>query len=430
MSPSLKAFLALVFVAVMGAVLIRPIVNAVDTPLVAPSEDTPAPARSKRAKLSPTPRPTANPEPSPSNGGGLISDPFRTQPLFDRYPSRCLPVRGLTEAGTRVAVAGSDGVVVSGSDGSGRQAIGEKSVLGFSAGGGELAVRGRSAAVSVYDFLDGEPAVPLRDVDAWAYSPTSPCAVALRQGQLIAEPNGPGRGLLVTESVESFSLSPDGSRLAVVMEEIKTTSVWLADLDGTTLREVHRVRTGPAISLEAWSPNGRTLYLSSGPGSGLSFVTVHKASVPPLSGGVVATTVAGLEQCGDRLLGVVNGAIAVISTRGPDYLTRTNAGYTAVSCAPDGSFLAALRDDNLLLLDAQGRELRDLTLDTGFSDVYLDWGERGSGLLLGRVPAGGGFGQVWHIPEGGAARDTGLRFSPGPGAIDWSASPPTGIPLR
>ena len=427
MSPSLKASLALIFVAAMGAILIRPIVNAVDAPVVAEPDDTPAPARSKRAKVSPTPRPSPSPEPSPSSEGGLISGPFRTQPLESPYPARCLNRSAAPQLPGLIAAVADGRVAIGYPDGRVIDSAPLLRVVGF-----DYSERGLAGVRAKGGFVDGLLSrTPRRHPDyiAWAFTPMTNCALRLRSdGALWVEPNR-GKPVILARDVRTFAIAPDGQRIALVLEEDATTSVWLADLDGTSLQEVQRVRTGPRVSLKAWSPNGRTLYMTFGPDSGLSFVTVTDSSAPPLSGGVVAVPVTSLEQCGDRLLGVVNGAIATITTRGPDYLTDTNAGYTAVSCAPNGSFRAALRDDDLFLLDAEGRELRDLTLDPGFRDVYVDWGERGAGVLLGRVPTGGGAGQVWHIAEGGAARNTGLAFTPGPGAIDWSASPPTGLPL-
>jgi hypothetical protein len=171
------------------------------------------------------------------------------------------------------------------------------------------------------------------------------------------------------------------------------------------------------------------LYLTLAPRSGLSFVTTG-GSTPPMSGGVVAAPVTGLEQCGDRLLGIVNGGVAQITTRGPEPVTATGAGYGSITCSPDGGFIAAIRSGRLELLDAEGNVVRSLVGDSGYRDVYVDWGPRGAGLLLGRVPSGSKTGEIWYLPEGGAARNTGLVFTPGTGAIDWSASPPTGLPLR
>lgn len=437
MSPSLKAFLALVFVVVMGAILIRPILNAVDAPLVAEPQEADEIEPAGTPEPTPTPRPSPSPEPSPTPEGGLISGPFRTQPLFDRYPASCLRPAPPSDSADLIAALAGNRIVFGTPAGptdpgpAGASSVGKvKTLLGFNQPGDLYAARSTSGDVLLSapegaQGADGD--LGFGKLEALTWSPTSVCAVAIGEGGslLVLPSRGPSQ--LVREGVKAAAFSPDGRRLAVVVEEGKTTSVWVADLNGTTLREVHRVRTGPPVALEAWSPDGLTVYMSFGPDSGLSFVTVYRTSVPPLSGRVGAARVIGLEQCGDRLLGVVDGALADISTRGPDHLTQTNVGYTAVSCAPNGSFLAAIRDNNLFLLDGNGRELRDLTLDSGFEDVFVDWGASGLGLLFGRVPDGGGVAQVWHIPEGGSARNTGLST---PGDIDWAASPPTGVPAR
>ena len=446
MSPSLKAVLALVFVVGMGAVLIRPILNSTDaTPAAAPEVAEPSPKRTK-AKApapSPTPEPAPSPEPSPepssTGDDGLISGPFRTQPLFDRYPASCLRQVGSPGEQSLIAAVDSGRVSFGTTAGpvepgpAGGSSLGKvKALLGFDRTGDLYAARSGSGGVvlSPPEGLQGGDGDPgYGKISSISWSPISNCSVAIGEGGSLVVLPSRGPDQLVREGVVSAAFSPNGRRLGLVIEEGETTSVWVADLNGTNMREVQRVRTGPAVSLEAWSPDEKTLYLTLGRNSGLSFVSFPRPSVPPLRGVVATTSVSSLEQCGDDLVGVVNGAIATISTRGPDYLSDSDSGFTEVSCAPNGAFMAALRDDDLILLDANGRELRDLTLDSGFRDVYVDWGEGGTGLVFGRVPSGGGAAQVWHIAEGGAARNTGLVFTPRPGAIDWAASPPTGLPL-
>jgi len=442
MSTSLKALLALIFVAAMGAVLIRPILDAADSPLVAAPADDSSSRRTRRAVASPTPKPSPSSAPSPtpssSSEASLISGPFRTQPLFDRYPKSCLrPTDPSGRAGLiatvyrhRISFGTTAGPTDPGPPGG--TTVGRvKSLLGFNRTGDLYAVRSPSGDVVIsapegIQGANGDLGLPRLATLVW--SPLSECGVAIgRDGSLVVLPYD-GSSRLVREDVKAASFSPDGRRLAVILQEGQTTSVWVAGLKGTTMREVHRQRTGSQVSLEGWSADGRTLYLTSRRGGGLSFVSM-KTSAPPLTGTVAPTRVVSLEQCGGRLVGVANGAIAAISTEGPDYLTQEGAGYSAVSCAPNGSFMAAIRNGNLVLLDADGRELRDLTLDSGYRDIYVDWGESGQGVLFGRVPAAGGDAQLWHIPEGGTARNTGLTFTPGPAAIDWSASSPTGIPV-
>lgn len=440
MSPSLKAFLALIFVAVMGAVLIRPILNSVDVESVAaPDEEAPSTLRPKASPSpSPSPRPSPTPENSPTSEGGLVAGPFRTQPLLDRYPTSCLrpPANegeGLiaTMNGGRVTFGTTAGSTDPGGPG-GTTPGKVKTLLGFNRTADTYAVRGTSGGILLAPpegFQGADGKLPFGKITGHTWSPLSPCSLSTEKNGALLVPQSRGPARLVSEGVESVAFSPDGRSVAVVIEEGETTSVWVAELNGTDMREVQRERTGPRITLESWSPDGRALYLSVGRNSGVSFVSQFETSAPPLSGRVGGGRVTSFEQCEDRLLAIVNGGIADISTKGPNYLTDTNAGYTAISCAPNGAFIAALREGNLFLLDSEGSELRDLTTDTGFRDVFVDWGEAGAGLLFGRVPSGGGPAQVWHIAEGGTARNTGLVFTPGPGAIDWAASPPTGLPL-
>ncbi|HJR45907.1 MAG TPA: hypothetical protein VJ927_09920 [Actinomycetota bacterium] len=429
MSPSLKAFLALVFVVVVGAILIQPILSAVDSEPVA-VEPTPEPAPSEPEETD-TPEPSLESTPTPSlteDESAFITGPFRTEPLADRYPRSCLRPTG-EGVGTEVAVRQQPRWVgrapVQGGPVESAMGVGP---FGFGADGEALAIQKK---VRPFVFMDDRrvPLLRIPESPLWAWSPTSDCIAAVDvEGSLWVGPPGEEPEQLVREAVRDLAYSPDGRMLAVLLEQGKTTSLWIADLTRTRMREIYRVRTGPRVSLKGWSPDGFTIYLTVAPDSGLSFVGFTRTSAPPLSGGIVAAPVTGLEQCSGRLLGIVNGAIAEITRRGPEYLTPTDAGFTAVSCAPNGAFLAAVRNADLLLLNGDGSPIRDLTTDSGFRDVFVDWGPRGSGLLFGRVPDAGGDAQVWHIAEGGTARDTGLRYRPGPDAIDWAASPPTGLP--
>jgi Tol biopolymer transport system component len=59
--------------------------------------------------------------------------------------------------------------------------------------------------------------------------------------------------------------SPDGRRLAVVIEDVGGTDVWTLEADGSRAR---RVTTGPAVErAPRWSPDGRTIAFRTETGS-------------------------------------------------------------------------------------------------------------------------------------------------------------------
>ena len=59
--------------------------------------------------------------------------------------------------------------------------------------------------------------------------------------------------------------SPDGSRLAVVIEDVGGTDVWVIAADATLAR---RVTTGPAVEgSPRWSPDGRRIAFRTETGS-------------------------------------------------------------------------------------------------------------------------------------------------------------------
>lgn len=444
MSPSLKAALALAFVVMMGVVLVQPILNSTDLGVAsARNESTPTPSKRTRPTPTPQPEPTAeatpeaSPDPSPSEQGGLVSGPFRSQPLSGRYPRACLRGRatgndGLiaTLTGGRIRFGTTEGPTQPQPSGGTRPGK-ARALSGFNVVGDMFAYDTKSGVVIAppegLQGADGDSG--LGRIRSVVWSPVSSCGVAIgRDGSLVAIPYD-GETTLVQEDVVEAAFSPDGRKLAMVLVEGGTTSVWVADLSGIKMTEVRRERSRAPLSLKGWSPGGNTLYLTLAPRSGLSFVTTG-GSTPPMSGGIGASPVKELEQCSDRLLGIVNGGVVEVTKRGPDPLTGAGAGYASIACSPDGGFIAAIRNGRLELLDAEGNLVRSLVTDSGYRDVYVDWGPRGAGLLVGRVPFGSKAGEIWYLPEGGAARSTGLGFTPGKAAIDWSASSPSGLPLR
>ena len=428
MNRTLQIFLALAFVLAFGTVLIQPVLDAADPGSVGAERkqpDDPGSPSSNEGPGDPAESPTPEPDLSPAPTTGPLEGAFRTQPLFDPYPARCL--QPATSRADRLITV-SDGVAdpVTGfvpDDTQGRVAA--RTLVGLDASAETFAtyVRPRDVLFSTWEGIaggDGAASAPRGRLTAW--SPVAPCGLSATTAGLRVVPTG---DTLVRERVADFAFSPDGRRVALVLDEGETRSLWMARLGAARMREIHRVEAPAQIDLRAWDAAARTIYLSSGPGGALGFVTTD---TPPQSAAVVPEPVRALEQCSGRLIGVVQGGIAEISRRGPEPLTPRGDGYTAVSCSPDGGFIAAVRAGSLVLLDGAGSFLRDLAPNTGYRDVYVDWGEGGAGLIFGRAPDGGKDIQVWHIPSGGSARNTGLTHARGPAKFDWSASPPTGLP--
>ena len=430
MSPGVQAVVALVFVAVLGAVLIQPVLDAVDAPLPRPTptesaERDPAASRPDEGPATQSPGPSPNAEAS-----GEISGPLRTQPLFDRFPRRCVkPAAPRTDRLVFVA----DGLAQTATNFQADSAQGQVGAAGLV--GLDVTATTYASYVKPRDVLfapwegtagaDGARTKPRIAAAAW--SPMSSCALALTsKGSLQVVPS---RSILVRGGVRHFAFSPDGKRFAVVVQEGVTTSIWLARLSGERLREVYRVQNGSTLRIEGWAPDGDMIYLTESPDERLRFVIVVGSAQ---TGRVRGASNVQLEQCAGRLLGLLDGAVIEIpSWRGFLYVTQRSGdpAYTSISCSPDGRFIAAVRDASLVLLDRDGNLLRELTTDDGYRDIDPDWGQSGSGLLFGRVPDAGGSAQVWHIAEGGVPRNTGLVYDGrGAAAIDWSASPPTGLP--
>lgn len=438
MSQTWKVVAALVFVTVLGWVLLQPVFDAVEIDAVdgTAENDTGNGTRpTGSSETSPSEEPTPEPSPSEEEVAGLPEE-FRTKPLWDRYPTACFeaaepgpePLVAAVDAGGRVRFGTPSGPTRPGPEGG--ATLGRVEMIhGFNSAGDLYAAGSRKQAFIAppegSQGADGESRLGrLRSV---AWSPRGGCGVAVDgKGSLVVVPDD-GAGQLVRDDVRSAAFSADGRKLAVVLEEDEATSLWVASLTGDRMREVYRDRRDAGIEIEAWAPQGGAIYLVLGEQQGLSFVTLNS---PPMSGRVSVDPIDQLRGCGDRVLGIMSGAIVEVTERGPHFLAASERDYRYLSCAPNGAFIAAIGDEGLVLLDGDGNFLRDLTQDSGYTDVFVDWGEAGSGLIFGRVPSDGDpvAAELWHLAEGGSARPTGLTYRGGRRAVDWAASPPTGLP--
>lgn len=420
MSQTLKVLAALIFVAVLGWVLLQPVFDAVEIDSVeSDTEQTATPLGSRES----SPAEEPSPEPSESEEEvATLPDEFRTRPLFDSYPQRCLrPGAGTQDL---VLVETGDGVVAGPLRGP-LEDVGGREIFGLSASEGWAAWEDgdRTAFVArpgIHDTIS-----PVRRARTVVWSPISPCGLAVTiDGRLSVVLED---ATLVQDEVRTVAFSPDGRKLAVVTAEDQATSLWVASLTDDRFREVYRDPRKGSVRIEAWDPGGRGVYLGLGDQQGLTFVTVSR---PTSQARVSVDPIEQLTTCADRLLGIMNGAIVEVTNRGPDHLTDSEGDTRYISCSPAGNFVAAIGDEGLVLLDGNGSFLRDLTQDTGYTDVFVDWGAPGRGLLFGRVRSEGSpvAAELWYISEGGSPISTGVTYRGGPHAVDWSGSPPTGLP--
>jgi len=414
MSPTLKAVLALVFTAALGWVLLRPVLEAVEQdPLGVRA--APSPSREATAAPDPSPRPTET-----EQDAAVLPDDLRIESLASAYPARCLRPHPPT---ADVIAVDRGAAIASGPLGGPQTELPGDMLLGVGVDG---RVAGRAGNGSFISAPEVDSVRRLSDVRLVVWSPVSRCGVAVaKDGALLALPS---EQLLVEANVRTVAFSPDGRMLALVVKEEQATSIWVVSLRGVEMREVSREAPDIQIELRGWDPGGKALYLRTG-GAGLSFVTM---GAPPRTGRLSSEPVdeldQPLEQCDGRVLGLVRNQIAQITIRGPQMLTEGGEGYSYISCSPDGRFIAAIGSRGLVLLDANGGFLRDLTEDSGYTDVFVDWGEAGAGLVFGRVGSDPVAAELWYLPEGGSARPTGITYRGGPRAVDWAASPPTGMP--
>jgi tol-pal system beta propeller repeat protein TolB len=88
----------------------------------------------------------------------------------------------------------------------------------------------------------------------------------------------------------SPSISPDGSKVAMILSKSGSPDLWVANLDGSGLRQL--TRTKGAEATPTWSPDGRTLcFVSDDPGRPTLF------TVPAAGGEMTRLKVGGVVHC-------------------------------------------------------------------------------------------------------------------------------------
>jgi hypothetical protein len=384
---AVKTIAALIFVTALALVLVQPVLSADDEPSPRGNPDEPAAPRTEDVEL------TA------------------------RYPERCMreaePLSNRYVAARRgpIALIGSprrQPVAFAGVDGD----------VGWSPSGRFLAERGGM----VFD-QGGDPRGRLfYRPEQWQWSPVADCALAFTEnGTLTYSIAGTERlGIrLLNAPVEELDFSPNGRRLAVVIEG---RGLFVADL---ALGSVVQA-TDERASLVGWFSNRSVLY-SKSEGSGKLRFAIGSGKTAIVRGGRAGGE---LVRCRDRRLLValaseatpplaelvsLGGGMKREVLRGPP---ARYDGYSGATCSPDGPFIAAsaLKGSGakgpLVLLRSDGTLVRVLAPGR---TANPQWSE--DGLLFVKFGTAGR-GRLWFIAPNAPPAPTDYRVG-GPGQYDW-----------
>ncbi|HEX2057429.1 MAG TPA: hypothetical protein VHI71_03590 [Actinomycetota bacterium] len=390
---AVKTIAALIFLTTLGIVLVQPIIDA---------DGDRGPQAEARDDASP-----------PADGGEAGEAPDRVE-LLARYPKRC--TRDQRAATGLVAARRGSTATFGFPD---RQPIARIDVAGdvaWSPSGTFLAERGGR----VFDQRGNPQGALFFEPRAWQWSPVADCALAVTDGGNLtfSIPGTRRKGILLLESVEEFAVSPNGRRLAAVVDG---RGLWIANL---RRGRVARATEG-AASIVGWFANTSVLY-SKSPGSGkLRYATSRTTRV--VRGALAGGT---LVRCRNRVLLVapdVDTNMALAELTSPRGRIRVaplagspsfEAGYTGATCSPDGNLIAAstLRRRGargpLVLLERDGTFVRQLD---GGRTANPQWSS--DGLVYVKFGIAGR-GRLWLLVPGAAPRPTGYRVG-APTQYDW-----------
>jgi hypothetical protein len=475
-----KIVAAVVFVAGLGVVLAIPIIRGWNgipaaahrrhhakphkslAPPPFPSESpTPSPTPT------PTPTPAPSPKPSPSPGGFVeVAGPFRQFELTGEYPESCLGAVARPRAtgllagfnGTLTSAGSHGRLTVRAIGGGGEETFAAQAPFQWSASGRYLATDHGSIVTR-----DGT-GVGTFEGDAWGWSPSADCLISTPfdpPALMVTTPEGEST-VLLERNVTGFSVSPDGTHVGLALAHgPRSQDVWIADLETGEVREVDRApRDLWYATLGPWSKDGARLYYWR-PDSLLRSVTtsapVNRVVYAPSKhtrGSEMPNDDDALIECGGDLIGVVRpggssnrrGRLAVMNANAaPDLLTTSSDFvYWKPQCSPDGFYVAAIRapagsegsGGELVIFDRDGNLLQSIT-PGGSEDSDPIWGPAGTGLLFVRR-TGSDPAEVWYATEGSSPQGTGLTISDDyepyvrkygyEWLLDWSATPPDGLP--
>jgi Tol biopolymer transport system component len=451
---AVKAVVAILFVAALGAALAVPIILSSDS---APTADRKRP-RAKRTKVavapspspSPTPTPPApRPSPSPSPSETVAANRFATP-----YPDHCLDAIA-PPSGTGF-VAAYDGRRVSMEPVAGGETTSVRvdPPIAWSPTGDVLATGGGALFTSAGE-RDGN--LFGHGSGQWAWSPIANCAIqAGPDGIYASSIHGPDK-LLTSISAVDFTISPDGTRVAFLHDhDDGSISLLFANLRRGTIREALPPAEGVTVTLHGWAPDGITALYSvaetdSRNDDAAPLLGVAQGEGPEAFSAelTVSRAADAVSTCGSQLIAAVGregsrGTRLAFLEAGeePDFLTATGFTYGSPACSTDGAFAVAVRAPNGA---RRGERLVLLQLDDGsesvltsgdYTDEHAEWADTATAVLLVRRALGGGRAQVWVL-QGSSAQPTGLTLDPAVTyygsstwtvGLDWSATAPSGAP--
>lgn len=172
---------------------------------------------------------------------------------------------------------------------------------------------------------------------------------------------------------DGAAVSPDGTKIAMVLSKGGSPDIWVGNVDGSGLRQLTSTRE--AESSPCWSPDGRTLCFSSSEGGGtrLQLVDLSGGTMRPLSiGGLRGATEPDWSPDGKwiaftRMGGGKNFELYRVAAKG-GVAERIGDGEDP-SWAPNSRTLAVIRRQGnvrkLSLLDAFTRGTKDVVTISG-----------------------------------------------------------------
>lgn len=398
---AVKTIAALIFLSALAIVLIQPVLRAGDD----------EPTGRVKAKDA-TPQKGSYGDDGPHAGPSTADEVALTA----RYPKRCLR-KAIAATGLLAARRGSV-ADIGFPDRAPVARIGVSGDVAWSPSGTFLAERGGR----VFDQSGNPQGALFFEPREWQWSPVADCALATTErGSLtFSIPDTRRKGIrLLNAPVRDFELSPNGRRLALVIED---RGLWIADLRRGGVVQA----TDGRPALVGWFSN-RSVLFSKTEGSGKLRFAIGSGKTAVVRGAFAGGT---LVRCvgGSLLASAVresNPALAELVSLGggirQDVLEPSPTaydGYSDAACSPDGQFIAVSAiargglKGPLLLLRADGTFVRELVAGRTASPTWSS-----DGLIFTKFGKAGR-GRIWLIELGSLPAPTSYRVG-APTQYDW-----------